>query len=52
MLTHSGLCHFLAKAVRAQNGAALLWYAEETPVDRRAFSTLVSALDCPVVLVV
>jgi len=42
----------IGQAVRAQNGAALLWYAEETPVDRRAFSTLVSALDCPVVLVV
>lgn len=42
----------VGQAVRAQSGAALLWYAEETPVDWRAFSTLVSALDCPVVLVV
>ena len=42
----------IEQAVRAQSGAALLWYGEKTPADWRAFSTLVSALDCPVVLVV
>lgn len=42
----------IGQAVRAQSGAALLWYGEETPADWRAFSTLVGALDCPVVLVV
>ena len=42
----------IGQAVRARSGAALLWYAAETPVDWRAFSTLVNALECPVVLVV